>query len=668
MNILIPHSWLLEHVETDVSPTELQKSVSLCGPSIERIYDKDGESVYDIEVTTNRVDSMSVRGIAREVAVILPQFNHAATLKPLNIDVNLGLQTAELPLPKISNQAQLCKRILCVVLDNVEHTPTPEWMAKRLGEIDQHVHDSVIDISNYITHELGHPCHAFDYDKIMALGGSIEVVLAKAGQPFKTLDGVEYKAVGGEVVFVNPQGDIIDLPAIKGTENSSISNDTKRVLLWIEDIEASKVRFASMTHSIRTVAAQLNEKNVDPELGMDVLKLGVKLYQELCHAQVASPVFDEFPGKQKPQVITSPLTEFERYLGVSLSPESIADLLTKIGGQVTFPDKQTIEVVAPSFRPDLTIPADLVEEVARIYGYHNLPSTLMATPLPLIRQEGVNFVVEDTLKNTFADMGWQELYTYSMISQELALESGYTLAKHLKLQNPLSDDKTYLRRTLVPSLKEILDQNPLRPLLSVFEIAMVYEPVEAAPPKHILKLSLASRQSYRAVRGDLEAVLSRLFITEVEVKPGTTDNTAFSQIGDIWAKSSRVEQPQHLGSIGILKNGYVVSELEMSALLAIAQKHPHYQPIPKTSPIMEDFTFTVPSTTQVGPALTAIKQLSPWITQVTLKGTYQQNYTISVQYQDSEQNLSAVEVEPVRRDIASLLTKDFGWELVGTLQ
>src|SRR5690606_36625096 len=121
-----------------------------------------------------------------------------------------------------------------------------EWMARRLRQIDQNVHNAPIDITNYVTHEIGHPCHAFDYDKIMNLGGQINIIQANAGIPFTTLDGETYQTQGGEIVFTNPQGEIIDLPAIKGTLNSAIDNNTTRILLWIESLPSELIRQASM--------------------------------------------------------------------------------------------------------------------------------------------------------------------------------------------------------------------------------------------------------------------------------------------------------------------------------------------------------------------------------------------------------------------------------------
>jgi phenylalanyl-tRNA synthetase beta chain len=683
MNILIPHTWLLEHLETTALPQDIQRLLSLSGPSIERIYEREGESVYDIEVTTNRVDMMSVRGIAREAAVILTQANQPSTLKPISSQVPRTLtaiskaasaNTHQLPLPKISNNPELCGRVLCVVLSLKERSTTPDWMAKRLTQIDQQTHDAAIDITNYITHELGHPCHAFDYDKIMALGGEIIVTTAKKNEQFTTLDGQQYTTTGGEVVFKNPAGEIIDLPGIKGTKNSSVDASTKNILLWIESVAAGKIRFASMTHAIRTVAAQLNEKNVDPHSADAVLAHGVQMYEELCGASVASAVYDDFPGKKSPQAVTVSLARISDYLGISLPVETIIAILETLGCTVaTNENKQSIAITPPTFRPDITIPADVIEEVARIYGYHNLPSTLMDTPIPTNRPTETNFQLETRVKRFLAALGWQEVYTYSMVSEAIAEESGFAASEHLKLANPLTDDRMYLRRSLLPSLSEVITNNPQAPTLSVFEVANTYTPsaVTDELPRQTLQLALVTPQSYRKLRGVVETLLDQWYITAPVLQETSTDQTPFSQrallaVSKQAHDASLVSQIE-IGTIGVLNNGLHAAVLDVATLVQLAESHPTYQPIPKTSPIIEDYTFTLPAMSKLGEVIASIQRVNPLITSVELLDQYQQNVSFRITYWDVAESLSTERVEPIRLAVITAVSEQHQGALVGSV-
>ncbi|MBU0978638.1 phenylalanine--tRNA ligase subunit beta [Patescibacteria group bacterium] len=658
MNILIPHNWLLEHLETDASPNDIQRELSLAGPSVERIIEDGDQAIYDIEITTNRVDSMSVRGVAREAAVILNQAGIKAKLKPLSIPN--PQETNQLPLPKIFNQPELSGRVICVVLSHVQRTATPSWMTKRLQQVGMNVHDSTIDITNYVTHELGHPCHAFDYDKLMATGGEIRVEEAKKGETFTTLDGESYATVGGEVVFKNSQGIIIDLPSIKGTQNTSIDDQTQNILLLMESIKADRVRFASMTHTIRTIAAQLMEKNVDPHLAGPVLKRGIQLYQELCLAEVASPIFDEFYQTKPPRPVITPLAIFDKYLGIQLSPTVISTILKDLGCLIELDETKTNLVVQPpTFRPDLTIPADIVEEVARIYGYHNLPSRLMPTAIPTIYPSQTNFDWEEKAKTFLSLVGWQEVYTYSLVSQDLAKTDGLTAGRHLKLQNPLTEDRVYLRRNLWPSLMEVLDQNPLETKYAVFELANTYIPQTDDLPKEELILGLASHQTTRQVRGVVEALLDYLFVDKYEFIPDQKQ-----LVTTIYATARNSQSQYKLGTLAI-KSGKCLVELEWKKILAVANTHPQYQAPSSLPTIIEDLTFVLQPQQAVGPIMQTMQKISPLIINVTFVDQYHQNTTFRLTYHDPQHSLNSNQLKPIRQKLVGKVERAYGARLVG---
>lgn len=667
MNILIPHKWLLEHLETKATPNQIQEYLSLCGPSVERIYDIEGDKVYDIEVTTNRVDSMSVRGIAREAAVILNQFDIPAKLKPLQLTKVELPKKDTLTLPKINNDANLNNRTMCVILTGVKRNPTPDWMAKRLIQTEMSVHDAVIDITNYVTHELGHPCHAFDYDKLMKTGGEINIVEAQPGETFTTLDEESFETVGGEVVFKNGQGEIIDLPSIKGTQNTSIDETTQNVLLLMESIRADKVRFASMTHAIRTTAAQLMEKNVDPNLMDPTMDMGIKLYQDLCGAEAASHIFDQRTDKQQTKTVSITHQKIENYLGISIEQRTVKEILENLECKVEIKNDTSYLVYPPTFRPDLNIPADIVEEIARIYGYHNLPSVLMPTAIPTEKPTTTDFHMENKIKHFLADIGWQEVYTYSMVSQQIAEESGYPIEDHLKIKNELTEDRVYMRRSLIPSLEEVIDQNPLRQNLSVFEIANLYHPKHNDIPNNETHLSMVSTKPYRQIKGEVEALLDQFFVKNVEFKVIENKSALFVQQAEIHAQNKQGKQIR-IGKIGILQSGHVAIGIALLQLIKVVHSYPTYQPIPKTSIITEELTFTLPDKTEIGKVINLAKTVDTKVSQVTMEGDlYKNNGTISVSYYDPTQNLSSEDIKPIREKLVAQITQKFNAKLVGKI-
>lgn len=647
MNILIPHHWLQDHLQTEATPEKIQELLSLCGPSVERIYEREGDSVYDIEVTTNRVDAMSVRGVAREAAVILSNAGMPSQLKPLNLS-ELAYQGERMPLPHIHNQSQLCDRIICVVLEGVTDAASPEVLQRRLRQVDLNPKNLAVDITNAASHELGHPCHAFDYDKIMALGGNIHVVEAEAGWPFVTLDGAEYTTVGGEVVFVNQDGLIIDLPGIMGTLNTAVDQNTTRILLWVESIAPEKIRFTSMTHGIRTVAAQLNERDLDHELGRSVLVQAAQWYQELAGARVASMVYDEVTQKRALPTITVPHTEIERYLGISLPAQQVTDILTQLGCQVETTETNW-QVTPPSFRTDLLIPADIVEEVARIYGYNRLPSRILAGEIPTRYPSSTNFEAEELICQTLADLGYQEQITYSLVA-----EQGDQSA--LALKNPLTTDKTVLRQSILPShLEAMATQWGTSDVRGTFELANVYPKQSGNLPDEHLVLAVLDRD-LRALRTSLDVLWNRLFISPSDLKYESDNRKKGEYIDSIFESSViSTHNGRVLGRLGWLSNGMAGAELEWREVLAVSKRWPEYRPLPKTAPLLEDWTVSVTEETPIGDIQHALESADPRITSVVLVSQYQKNWTFRVQLMDREKQMSSEQAQLIRSTVQQKL-------------
>lgn len=648
MNTLIPHTWLLEHLETAATPKDIQRELSLAGPSVERIYDRDGESVYDIEITTNRVDALSVRGLAREAAVILKHAGFPARLKPLSVG-KLMSERQPKHLPTIDLDASLCKRLTCVLLRNVERRPTPDWMAKRLTAIEVQVHDAAVDITNYVTHEIGHPCHAFDADKLAALGNVIRVTEAATGESFTTLDGKTFTTVGGEVVFVNGEGTVIDLPGIMGTSNSSVDDSTRNIVLLAESVLPKKIRFASMTHAIRTQAAQMNEKGVDPTLIEPTLLRAVELYENLTGAQAVWPALDQYPRPARPATIVVPKKEIRRYLGVTLRKEHVASILRELGCVVTS-DTQGWRITPPTWRPDLTIPADIVEEVVRIHGYQRIPSELMATPIPVERQSGVDFAREEQVVQLLADAGYQELYTVSMVDDATARAE--RTDTHLMLRNPLTSDNTTLRTALLPSHIQLWpkDQRGLG-VRGTFELANVYVPRNNDLPDEHLHLALTDTD-LRSLRATLDQVLQRLFIRPVRVtyEENTKEKPWYT---GVFARSPAIitHNDRVLGWLGQLPNGQFGAELVWRELLASARRYPEYKAPWPTAPYYEDITLALKPRTPASLVLETLHAADPLVRAVAFLDQFGQRMTFRLTYQDRQEQVDSTRAAKIRENV-----------------
>lgn len=663
MNILIPDSWLREYLKTDATPKQLKDSLSLCGPSIERIRTVGKDTIYDIEITSNRVDMGSVYGIAREAAAILPRFGIQATLIPTpSYAASVGGHHDEaLPL-KIVDPQHLCHRILAIVIDDVTVKPALKHMKDRIEKSGVRSLNNLIDITNYVMLELGHPCHVFDYDRIAT--GTLVLRKAKPGEKLSTLDNKTCELTKDDVIIDDGTGRIIDLPGIMGTANSVVTDITKRIVVFIESNDPVTIRRTSMRLGLRSYAATINEKSPDLELAKTTIRRAISLYEEFAGGRVAGNLIDVYPNPAKPKAITITTGFINERLGVELPQKEIIDILTSLSFDVRADHDAILRITPPSFRQfDVTIPEDIVEEVARLWGYYKLPGRLMTGEIP-VSDKPVDLPMEEKIKRSLKYWGYTEVYTYSFISEAMITKAGMQIADHMKVANPLTEEIAYMRRSLVPSILCTIEKNQYqRKNLSLFELSNVYIAKSNDLPAEKGALLMAKTDSYRHLKGDAEQLLEEIGITDWEIKRFadpqfhpqkaarfTKNGKAFGTIGSI--------HPNILSQFDI-KQEVFVAVFWIDELVICASPSKHYTAISPYPSMEEDFTLVLPQKTEVGRALETIRTLDPIIQETTMKDTYKNTITIQVLYHNPDKNLSSEDTQIVREKILDTLKKQF---------
>lgn len=659
MNISIPHSWLTEFLETNAHPEKIGECLSLSGPTVERIEKTKDDWIFHIEVTTNRVDLMSVYGIAREASVILPQFGYKTRLKPYlkgqaleNFKAWPSRKALDL---QIVNNPILCRRILALKLEGVKLGPSPSWLAERLLKVGQRPLNNAVDITNYVMWEIGHPIHVFDYDRL--INKKIVVREAKIGESLITLDGVKHALNGGEVVFDDGIGEIIDLPGIMGTANSVVTPNTKNVLLWIESIDPDRIRRASMGLGIRTQAAILNEKQVDPELGLFAILRASDLFQKVTKAKPASQLLDIYPKPFKTKKIRTSLEFINKRLGIDLDKNHIKHILRGLAFNASWKG-DSLFVSVPSFRRhDIELPEDILEEVARIYGYHNLPSQLMQGEIPDSPVD-TPFKFESKIKNFLKGVGGVEVYTSSLVSE---IQVNPTLA--LMLKNPLGIDSSYLRTTLAPSLIDAAYENKhTKEPFHLFEVANVYLPrrskaktgLPQLPDEKMILAGIFNQYNFRDAKGIVESLL---LDNKIDFSFEPLDSTFIAAGRRVEIRSGKL----FLGQFGILDGeDYMYYEFDCETLRSVSAATIPYKPLPKYPPQIEDITLVLPQRTKVGEVINSLKSVSAFVNEVELIDIYKDAYTIRIWYQNPKKTLSDAEVEEIRKSILSVVKKKFG--------
>ncbi|HLE48600.1 MAG TPA: phenylalanine--tRNA ligase subunit beta [Patescibacteria group bacterium] len=636
MDILISDNWLREFLITKATPKQIEKYISLCGPSIEKVEKIGSDFVYHVEITTNRIDTVGIYGFARECAAILPRFGISAKLKKQNTKKP---QTVGNKLPfTIINKEKLVYRAMGVVLSDIKNRQTPEWMKKRLEVSGLRSLNALVDVTNYIMLELGQPSHAFDYDKIK--NAKFVIRESSKGEKVTSFDGKTYSLPGGDIVFDDGDGEIIDLPGIIGTKNSVVDGNTKRIFFFIDNNDPVRIRNTSMTLGIRTVAAMINEKGVDPMLSEDALLRGIELYKNICKVKVDSKIYDEYLVKPKVTKIDLVDEFINKRLGIAIAKDDITKYLTSLGFGCLWKGNR-LSVTVPSFRlNDVKIPEDIVEEVARIYGYHNLPSNLMEGKIPdPLFKSGLPF--EWKIKNILKALGGNEMFTLSLVSDKLTDNKS-----SLELKNPLGSDTKYLRNNLKNSLLEAVQSNKGQyDNIFLYELSNVYIPKKDELPEEKLTLGMVfDGYRYTSVKGIIETFLSKELKIEFEIEMESN-----YKIFNINAGKAI------LGYFEIMDDGKIVIELYVPELLSLEKDYISFDPISKHPPQIEDLTITQKAGFLYKDIVAKILKSDKRVNRIEYVGKYKDNITLKIYYLDENKTLEDGEIEEIRKKILKSL-------------
>lgn len=393
---------------------------------------------------THRADCFSHKGIAREIAAMtntpFRDDDHTEHIHP----------TQEMPISVKVENSTLCPRFTAVVVKGVTIKPSPLWLQLRLFSVGVRPINNIVDATNYVMLDKGQPLHAFDYDKIE--GAELVIRTAKDKEKLTTLDGVE-RELTHEMVVVADAKRPVSLAGIMGGENSEIEEHTSDIILEAANWEMFNIRRTSRELGLRSDASTRFEKGQDPNQTLSALEQAVALVTQLAGGEVASDINDKYPKPVQPEILEFEVNTVKRLLGIELLKQEVIDILESLGMHIVEPEKSlsTITVEIPTFRNDITIKEDLIEEIGRIYGYDRLTPTLPErdlTPAPTnLQREFIRL-----LKEQISALGLSEIYTYSFIGEELYETALLSAENCLKLKNPVSPDLQYIRNSLVPSM------------------------------------------------------------------------------------------------------------------------------------------------------------------------------------------------------------------------
>ena len=561
------------------------------------------DHVLEVEITPNRPDCLSVLGVARELAALT-----GARLRPPKIPLREG-RTRVTDLARVRVEApDLCPRYTVRVIDDVRVAASPLWMQSRLRAAGLRPISNVVDVTNYVLWELGHPLHAFDAARVT--DATIVVRRARPGERFTTLDGQTRQLDASMCVIADPER-AIGLAGVMGGENSEVTNATTRVLLESAYFDPGTTRRTSRALDLRTDAAYRFERGADIEALVDASARTSQLIAELAGGHVARGLIDVYRRKRRPVRVRLRMARVKRVLGVAPPAAQARRILAGLGLGVRGRGVE-LDVTVPSFRRDLSIEDDLVEEVIRVWGYHRIPTTVGRAEVALARdsdrgrQEGI-------VREALVGAGLTECVTYAFSDPARAGALG--ASGGLKLLNPLSQDASALRAHPLEGLLGVIATNLRRqqPGVRVFEVCRTYErdlssDTEAAEPRWAV-LALAGARADASWHTPLAAAdgydakgLAELVISEFGLTPQTQtdgklsgfepDSHATLLVGD-----NRVGEFGEVAATARAAFGIDVpvfaAVLSLDHGLPFVRQTPRYTPLPRFPAVQRDMAFAL---------------------------------------------------------------------------
>lgn len=662
-----------------------------------------GDIVMEIELTPNLARCFSVLGVAREVAALLdttlkePSYDFVAEGAPIDGEAAIEIREAELN-----------PRFTLSLLRDTTIKPSPEWMQRRLKLAGQRPINNIVDVTNYITFEIGQPLHAFDYDKLRERAGNaaptIITRLPEDGEELETLDEVTRKLEDHNILVTDTAG-VLSFGGLIGGAETEISDSTTNVLLEAASWNFINIRRTMQSQKIFTDAGTRFSRGVHPSQAILGLTRGIELMRQGGGGQVAAGVIDAYPMPPEEIQVELPISEVRRIMGMDFAVETAADILSRLQFDVTI-EAETLHVIVPDHRMDISGDpvigrADLIEEIARVHGYDEVPTTIMEDAMPPQHTYSA-LENEERLRDLLVSLGLQENISYRFTTPEreaMLVPNGdqapWSSYAYVTMLNPISSDKTVLRHSILTSMIEnALFNQRFNTRQQTFEIGSVYwkEDGQQLPqePRRLGLLLTGPRDNaewmgdhatgdvdFYDIKGLIDNLLASLHVDDLSYEPAA--HPSFHPGRSAIVKSGETV----LGTLGELhpivarefeldKAPVMVAEIDMEALIAVSDPSFNIRAIPVTPPVLEDIALVVPqdmpaSDVEVvivqagGDLLKAVQLFDVYQGESIPEGTKSLAYSLT--YQTDERTLSDKEVAKLRKKIVKAAEKRLGAKL-----
>ena len=562
------------------------------------------DHIIEFEITSNRPDCMSLVGIAREAAATL-----GASLKLPTVSLKEAggnwTNTASVRI----DDPEGCSRYVARKVENIVIRQSPQWLQQRLMQAGVRPINNVVDVTNYVMLEMGQPLHAFDADFVAR--HEIVVRRANPNETTKTLDGTLRQLNESMTLITDPEK-VLGIAGVMGGENSEVTPKTRAIILESACFNADRIRKTSQQLGLRTEASARFEKGQDPELSLLAANRACQLLEELEAGQVCPGVIDMYPQPVAPRQTTLRSHRVNALLGTDLTVSEMVHLLKSLEIEAT-EEGELIHITVPTFRGDLVQEADFIEEIGRIYGYDKIKATLMTGDI-MVGGLSHRQKMEEILKRTMSVLGCYEAATYSFVSPSgadlIRLPEDSFKRDFVRLLNPLGDETSVMRTTLLPNMLDVLRRNVSRsvPGGSFYEIGQVFygqlDEEKAVLPLEVKELVVGlygEGRDFFALKGMLTHLFKALgletpsFQREANHPTFHPGRCATVYVGDQLMGTFGEVHPLVAANYEIENERALLAEINGDALLALAKIEPLYKPLPRYPAIVRDLAVVVDS-------------------------------------------------------------------------
>ena len=588
--MIVSWNWLTDYVRLDMPVERLTERLALTGLNHESTEEIGGDLAIDLEVTSNRADCLSHIGVAREIGVLFDRSLCVSDPRPRESGEPVGSKaTIEVVEPT------LCPRFTARVISGVRVQESPWWLRKRLETLGVRPISNVVDITNYVMFECGRPLHAYDLDGLA--GRRLVVRKAAAGETLRAINAKTYE-LDPEMLVIADAERPVGLAGVMGGLDTEIGARTRNVLIEAASFDPMSVRRTARALGLFSPSSYRFERPLDPERTEWASRRCAQLILELAGGTLHPGVIDVGAEPQPREPILLRFASIPRVLGISVAPHEVRHILTALGLVVLEETTETITVRPPSWRADLEREIDLVEEVARIHGYEHIPEDRR---VPLARSgRGERERVETEVRVALTGLGFDEAYTYSLVSDELQLPIPGGL-EPIRVDHSSRKRENILRSALVPSLLAARAHNEAHGAgdAALFEIAQVYLPrADHTLPEEPTRLAFVAGSDFRGAKGAVETLVERLHIdaplvaTPIDVPPFRPGHAAELLLGaDRLGVVGEVDR-DYRSTLG-LRAEASAAELEFDVLRAHATLVPQHRPLPSHPAVARDLSLVM---------------------------------------------------------------------------